>query len=54
MHKGTERPFSGEYDRHLQPGTYPASGAGRPSTVRRTSSTPAAAGLPSTTRSRAR
>ena len=22
LHKGTERPFTGEYDRHFEPGTY--------------------------------
>jgi methionine-R-sulfoxide reductase len=30
VHKGTERPFSGEFERHFQPGTYACKRCGQP------------------------
>jgi len=51
VHKGTEAPFSGEYERNFSPGTYTSAGdARRPSTDRMTNSTLDAGGPPSMTR----
>ena len=57
--KGTEAPFSGEYDHVFEPGTYPARGAAPSSSDPMRSTIPAVAGrpssrLPPTTQSRRR
>lgn len=48
LRKATEAPWSGEYEKNTAAGTYLCRQCGVASTVRRTSSIPGAAGLPST------